>query len=116
MTRPMPWLLALAALTGLRLLAAAALPLSGDEAYYWTWSHALQPGYLDHPPMVALWMRAGAWLAGDGALGLRLLGPLAAAAGSALLADMADAVRPGAGLPAAALFNGTLLLGPGRSR
>ena len=113
MTRPTPWLLALAALTGLRLLAAAALPLSGDEAYYWTWSHALAPGYLDHPPMVALWMRAGTALAGEGALGLRLLGPLSAAAGTVLLARAADAIRPGAGLPAAALFNGTLLLGAG---
>ena len=108
-----PWLLALAALTGLRLLAAAALPLSGDEAYYWIWSHALAPGYLDHPPMVALWMRAGTWLAGEGALGLRLLGPPSAAAGSVLLAQAANAVRPGAGVPAAALFNGTLLLGAG---
>ena len=84
-----PWLLALAALTALRLLAAATLPLSGDEAYYWTWSHALAPGYLDHPPMVALWMRVGAWLAGEDALGLRLLGPLSAAAGSVLLARAA---------------------------
>jgi len=113
MSRPAPWLLALAALTGLRLWAAAVLPLSGDEAYYWTWSRALAPGYLDHPPMVALWMRAGTLLAGEGALGLRLLGPLSAAAGSLLLARVANAVRPGAGVPAAALFNGTLLLGAG---
>ena len=113
MSRPAPWLLALAALTGLRLWAAAILPLSADEAYYWTWSHALAPGYLDHPPMVALWMRAGTLLAGEGALGLRLLGPLSAAAGSLLLARTADAVQPGAGIPAAVLFNGTLLLGAG---
>ncbi len=108
-----PWLLALAALTALRLLAAALMPLSPDEAYYWTWSRALQPGYLDHPPMVALWMRAGTWLAGEGALGLRLLGPLSAALGSVLLARAAEAVRPGAGVPAAALFNATLLLSAG---
>ncbi len=113
MPRHAPWLLALAALTGLRLWAAAVLPLSADEAYYWTWSHALQPGYLDHPPMVALWMRAGCRIAGEGALGLRLLGPLSAAAGSVLLMQAADAVRPGAGVPAAALLNGTLLLGAG---
>ena len=107
------WLLALLVLTLLRLWAAAALPLSADEAYYWTWSHALAPGYLDHPPMVALWMRAGAWLAGDTALGIRLLGPLSAAAGSVLLARAAGSLIPGAGVPAAALFNGTLLLGVG---
>lgn len=29
------------------------LPLHGDEAYYWVWSHNLQNGYFDHPPMIA---------------------------------------------------------------
>ncbi len=29
------------------------LPLHGDEAYYWMWSHHLQLGYYDHPPMIA---------------------------------------------------------------
>ena len=29
------------------------LPLHGDEAYYWMWSHHLQTGYFDHPPMIA---------------------------------------------------------------
>ncbi len=108
-----PWLLALLALTALRLVAAAALPLSGDEAYYWIWSHALAPGYLDHPPMVALWIRAGTLLAGQGALGVRLLGPLSAAGGTLLLARAGGALLPGSGVPAAALFNGTLLLGAG---
>ena len=31
----------------------AILPLHGDEAYYWMWSHHLQAGYYDHPPMIA---------------------------------------------------------------
>ena len=31
----------------------AYLPLHGDEAYYWMWSHHLQLGYYDHPPMIA---------------------------------------------------------------
>ncbi len=31
----------------------AFLPLHGDEAYYWMWSHHLQTGYYDHPPMIA---------------------------------------------------------------
>ncbi len=31
----------------------AFLPLHGDEAYYWMWSHNLQTGYYDHPPMIA---------------------------------------------------------------
>ena len=31
----------------------AFIPLHGDEAYYWMWSHHLQWGYYDHPPMIA---------------------------------------------------------------
>lgn len=108
-------LLALLLLTLLRLFVAAATPLSEDEAYYWVWSHALAPGYLDHPPMVALWIRAGTWLAGEGALGVRLWAPLSAAAGSVLLARAAELLFPGRrlGVPAAALLNGTLLVGAG---
>jgi hypothetical protein len=55
-------------LTALRLLIAARLPLSPDEAYYWVWSRALPPatstiadGRALDPP--------GTALAGDGALG-----------------------------------------------
>ncbi len=105
----------LAALTLLRLLVAAWAPLAPDEAYYWVWSRALAPGYLDHPPMVALWIRAGTWLAGDSPLGVRLLGPLSVALGSVLLADAAEKLLPGrqAGWRAAALMNATLLVGVG---
>jgi 4-amino-4-deoxy-L-arabinose transferase-like glycosyltransferase len=108
-------ILALFVLTLLRLAVAAATPLSGDEAYYWVWSHALAPGYLDHPPMVALWIWAGTQLAGQHALGVRLLGPLSAAIGSVLLARAAEDLFPGRrlGFPAAALLNGTLLVGVG---
>ncbi len=108
-------ILALFALTLLRLTVAAATPLSGDEAYYWVWSHALAPGYLDHPPMVALWIWAGTHLAGQHALGVRLLGPLSAAVGSVLLARATEDLFPGRrlGVPAVALLNGTLLVGVG---
>ncbi len=109
----MKWYWALAALTLVRLAVASAMPLSADEAYYWTWSTALAPGYLDHPPMVALWIRAGTALLGDTALGVRLLAPLSAAAGSWLLASAAARLYPGRGVAAAALLNGTLLLGAG---
>lgn len=108
-------LLALLVLTLLRFVVAAMTPLSEDEAYYWVWSHALALGYLDHPPMVALWIRAGTWLAGEDALGVRLWAPLSAAAGSVLVARSAELLFPGRrlGLPAAALLNGTLLVGAG---
>ncbi len=94
---------------------AAALPLSPDEAYYWVWSKALAPGFLDHPPMVALWIAAGTAAAGDSPLGVRLLAPLAAALGSVLLARAASDLIPGprAGIAAAAMLNATLLLGVG---
>lgn len=107
--------IALAVLTLVRLAVAAVVPLAPDEAYYWIWSRALAGGYLDHPPMVALWIRAGTSLVGDTALGIRLLGPLAAALGSWMLADAAERLLPGrrAGWTAAALFNATLLMGVG---
>jgi 4-amino-4-deoxy-L-arabinose transferase-like glycosyltransferase len=106
---------ALAALTLLRFAAAARLPLSPDEAYYWVWSKALAAGYLDHPPMVALWIRLGTALLGDSALGVRLLGPLALAVGSVLLWRAAEDLLPGrgAGVTAAVLANATLLFGVG---
>ncbi len=93
---------------------AAVVPLSPDETYYAIWARALQPGYLDHPPMVALWIRAGEWLVGPSPLGVRLLGPVAVAAGSVLLWD-AGRVLAGerAGLVAAALLNATLFVGVG---
>jgi 4-amino-4-deoxy-L-arabinose transferase-like glycosyltransferase len=106
---------ALLAATLLRLLLAAITPLAPDEAYYWVWSRALAAGYLDHPPMVALWIRAGTGLAGPGALGVRLLGPLATALGSVLLARAGEDLLPGSGVgvAAAVLLNATLLFGVG---
>ena len=112
---PSAWLGLLVALTGIRLLVAATAPLSPDEAYYWVWSRALAAGYLDHPPMVALWIRAGTALLGSDSLGIRLLAPLSTALGSVLLADAAETLLPGrrAGLWAALLLNATLLFGAG---
>jgi len=47
-----------AALTALRTYAAFNVPLTADEAYYWTWSLHPAFGYTDHPPMVAwlIWL------------------------------------------------------------
>src|SRR3954453_15823479 len=103
------------ALTVIRLGVAAVTPLASDETYYWVWSQALAPGYLDHPPMVALWIWAGTALAGPTALGVRLLGPLSAALASWALYDAARRLFPGsrAGIVAVLLLNATLLLGVG---
>jgi 4-amino-4-deoxy-L-arabinose transferase-like glycosyltransferase len=46
----------------LKLLLAALIPLSADEAYYWVWSHRLQLSYFDHPPMVAWLFTLGHFL------------------------------------------------------
>jgi 4-amino-4-deoxy-L-arabinose transferase-like glycosyltransferase len=106
---------ALAAVTLLRLVVAALAPLAPDETYYWTWSHALAGGYLDHPFMVALWIKAGTLVAGPTALGVRLLGPLSAAVASVLLFDAGRVLFPGsrAGVVAVTLLNASLLLGVG---
>jgi hypothetical protein len=68
----------IAALLVLRLVAAAYTPLTFDEAYYWTWSKHLAGGFYDHPPMVAIVIRLGTWIAGDTELGVRLVSILLA--------------------------------------
>ncbi len=107
---------ALVTLTLIRTWVAAVVPLVPDEAYYWVWSRALQPGYLDHPPMAALWIRLGTTLAGQTPLGVRLLGPLSAAFGTIMLYDAARRLFPDrrqAGVTAAVLLNATLGVGAG---
>ena len=70
--------LTILALVALRLVAAAWTPLTFDEAYYWMWSKHLAGGYYDHPPMVALVIRAGTMIAGDTEFGVRLVSILLA--------------------------------------
>jgi len=65
-------LVALALLVLLRFVAAAVLPLSADEAYYWLWSRHLQAGYYDHPPAIAFIIRAGTFVFGDTAFAVRI--------------------------------------------
>ncbi|MCR0981405.1 glycosyltransferase family 39 protein [Roseomonas populi] len=110
-----PWLIGLLALTALRLAAAALLPVAPDEAYYWIWGRNLQPGYLDHPPMVGLWIAAGTGLLGDNPLGIRLLGPLGLALASVAVARAGDALFPQSrpGKSAALLLNAMPLTNAG---
>jgi 4-amino-4-deoxy-L-arabinose transferase-like glycosyltransferase len=54
----------------LRTIAAAVIPLSGDEAYYWEWSRRLAGGYVDHPPAVA-WTIAACTFLGRTAFAVR---------------------------------------------
>jgi 4-amino-4-deoxy-L-arabinose transferase-like glycosyltransferase len=113
-SRHIPWLV-LAALTFARFAVAGVTPLSPDEAYYWLWAQVPAAGYLDHPPMVADWIRLGTFIAGDTPFGVRLLAPLAAAIGSVAIAqagrDLFGNWR--AGVTASSLLNATLLFGVG---
>lgn len=80
------WVIGVAAV--LRFVMAAIVPIVPDEAYYWEWSRHLAAGYFDHPPMIALLIRAGTLVAGDTTFGLRcvtvLIGTLATVAAVAL--------------------------------
>jgi hypothetical protein len=77
------------ALLAMQALAAARLELTFDEAYYTLWSRGLSFGYLDHPPMVAVFIRASTALFGDSELGARALSLLLVGATPALLAFIA---------------------------
>lgn len=50
----------------------AFLPLHGDEAYYWMWSHHLQTGYYDHPPFIAYMIYITNFIS-ESELGIRLV-------------------------------------------
>jgi 4-amino-4-deoxy-L-arabinose transferase-like glycosyltransferase len=75
--------------TAVRIVFAGAIHLTEDEAYYRLWAQHLQLGYLDHPPMIAWWIRAGELAAGDTPLGVRLLPALGAGVATWLLGDTA---------------------------
>ena len=107
-----PLVLVLIAATLLaRLVIAALVPLVPDEAYYALWSTRLAAGYLDHPPAIAWFIRAGTMIAGDTPFGVRLIPVLSAVPASLFIwraAAMLLADRR-AGPLAALLFNLTLL-------
>jgi len=76
-------------LLALEAMAARRLELTFDEAYYTLWSRSLAFGYLDHPPMVALLIRASTTLFGGAELGARALSLLLVGALPALIALIA---------------------------
>ena len=92
--RPVAWLglfacAASIALLAMQALAAGRLELTFDEAYYTLWSRSLSFGYLDHPPMVALLIRASTSLFGGGELGVRAVSLAVVGAMPALIALIA---------------------------
>lgn len=60
-----------AAATVVRLILAALIPLFPDETYYWEWSRRIAAGYFDHPPAIAILIRAGTTIFGTTSLGVR---------------------------------------------
>jgi hypothetical protein len=107
--------LTIVALVALRLVGAAFTPLTFDEAYYWTWSQHLSPGYYDHPPGVALVIRLGTLIAGNTELGVRMVSILLALPMSLAIYRTAAILFPGPHLAADAtiLLNVTLMAAVG---
>jgi len=97
-------------LTALRLLAAGTIHLTEDEAYYRLWAQHLQFGYLDHPPMIAWWIRLGELIAGDTPLGVRLIPVLGSGLSTWLIGDLTRRLgaEPRTAFRAALWYNATL--------
>jgi len=89
-----------------KVAVAYWVPLVGDEAYYVLWSRALSPGYYDHPPMVAFFIRGGTLLFGETPFGARFVPLLSGLATTALVWLVANRVldNPRAGAIAACFF------------
>ena len=77
-----------AAMTVLRGAYAGLTDLRTDEAYYWTWSKENVLSFLDHPPMIAWFIRFGTAIFGDSSFGARFSGLVAMLLTQGLLADM----------------------------
>lgn len=85
------------ALTLLRILLAAVLPLTPQEAYYWLWSRHLAWSYFDHPPLASYSIALSTAVFGTTTFGIKI----AAVAWSVglnivwarLLADMGSSAR-----------------------
>jgi 4-amino-4-deoxy-L-arabinose transferase-like glycosyltransferase len=76
------------AMTALRVIYASVIDLRTDEAYYWTWSKESVLSFLDHPPMIAWFIRFGTAIFGDTNLGVRFAGIVAMLVTQLLLADI----------------------------
>jgi 4-amino-4-deoxy-L-arabinose transferase-like glycosyltransferase len=106
----------IAAMTLLRVIYASLLDLRTDEAYYWTWSKESVLSFLDHPPMIAWFIRFGTAIFGDTNFGVRFAGLLAMLVTQLLLADIVRrvthdvrAVAIAVLMPEAALYYGLLM-------
>lgn len=106
----------IAVMTAIRIIWASLIDLRTDEAYYWTWSKEHVLSFLDHPPMIAWFIRFGTAIFGDTNFGVRCAGILAMLATQLLLADIVRrvthdirAVLLAVLMPEAALYYGLLM-------
>ena len=106
----------IAVMTCLRAVYASLVDLRTDEAYYWTWSKENVLCFLDHPPMIAWFIRAGTAIFGDSNFGVRFAGLVAMLVSQLLLADIVRrlthdmrAVILAVLMPEAALYYGLLM-------
>lgn len=77
----------------LSLIQSYFTEIIDDEAYYWVYSHFLDWGFFDHPPMIALLIKLGSAIL-PGELGVRLLPSLMGAGTVFLILSMLkDEVR-----------------------
>ncbi|MDP3690091.1 glycosyltransferase family 39 protein [Bradyrhizobium sp.] len=100
----------------MRLIYAGVIDLRTDEAYYWTWSKESALSFLDHPPMIAWFIRFGTAIFGDTNLGVRFAGIVAMLITQLLLADIVRrvthdlrAIVIAVLMPEAALYYGLLM-------
>jgi hypothetical protein len=106
----------IALLTVMRAVYAGVIELRTDEAYYWTWSKESVLSFLDHPPMIAWFIRFGTAFFGDTNFGVRFAGLVAMLATQLLLADIVRrvthdvrAVLLAVLMPEAAIYYGLLM-------
>jgi hypothetical protein len=104
------------AMTAMRVVYACVIDLRTDEAYYWTWSKENVLSFLDHPPMIAWFIRFGTAIFGDINFGVRFAGILAMLVTQLLLADIVRRVTHDVRaivlavlMPEAALYYGLLM-------
>jgi 4-amino-4-deoxy-L-arabinose transferase-like glycosyltransferase len=106
----------IAAMTVMRVIYACVIDLRTDEAYYWTWSKENVLSFLDHPPMIAWFIRFGTAIFGDTNFGVRFAGIVAMLVTQLLLADIVRrvthdfrAIVLAVLMPEAALYYGLLM-------
>jgi 4-amino-4-deoxy-L-arabinose transferase-like glycosyltransferase len=106
----------IAVMTCMRVVYASVIDLRTDEAYYWTWSKESVLSFLDHPPMIAWFIRFGTAIFGDTNFGVRFAGIVAMLVTQLLLADIVRWVTHDVRamviavlMPEAALYYGLLM-------